>query len=190
MVGIPRKTFGAAAATLALGLVAAGCGDDNKSSGGSGGEKGGKIALLLPETKTARYETQDRPIFEKKVKELCSGCEILYSNANQDPAKQQQQAEAALTQGAKVLVVDAVDAASAASIVAKAKAQKVPVISYDRLITKSDVDYYISFDNERVGQLQGTALVEKLKKDGKTSGNLIMINGSPTDNNATLFKKG
>jgi D-xylose transport system substrate-binding protein len=189
MVGIPRKTFGAAAATLALGLVAAGCGDDNKSSGG-GGEKGGKIALLLPETKTARYETQDRPIFEKKVKELCSGCEILYSNANQDPAKQQQQAEAALTQGAKVLVVDAVDAASAASIVAKAKAQKVPVISYDRLITKSDVDYYISFDNERVGQLQGTALVEKLKKDGKTSGNLIMINGSPTDNNATLFKKG
>jgi D-xylose transport system substrate-binding protein len=190
MFGIPRKTFGAAAATLALGLVAAGCGDDNNGGGGGGGEKSGKIALLLPETKTARYETQDRPIFEKKAKELCSGCEILYSNANQDPAKQQSQAEAALTQGAKVLVVDAVDAASAASIVTKAKAQKVPVISYDRLITKADVDYYISFDNERVGQLQGTALVDKLKKDGKSSGNLIMINGAPTDNNATLFKKG
>jgi D-xylose transport system substrate-binding protein len=189
MFGIPRKTLGAAAATLALGLVAAGCGSDDNSSGG-GGAKGGKIALLLPETKTARYETQDRPIFEKKVKELCSDCEILYSNANQDPAKQQSQAEAALTQGAKVLVVDAVDAASAASIVTKAKAQKVPVISYDRLITKADVDFYISFDNERVGQLQGTALVDKLKKDGKTSGNLIMINGAPTDNNATLFKKG
>jgi D-xylose transport system substrate-binding protein len=186
MFGIPRKTFWVLAVTLVLGLVAAGCGSSNSS----GGSKGGKIALLLPETKTARYETQDRPIFEKKVKELCSDCEILYSNANQDPAKQQQQAEAALTQGAKVLVVDAVDAASAASIVTKAKAQKVPVISYDRLITKADVDYYISFDNERVGQLQGTALVDKLKKDGKTSGNLIMINGAPTDNNATLFKKG
>jgi D-xylose transport system substrate-binding protein len=187
MFGTRRKTFWVLAVTLVLGLVAAGCGSSNKSSGGG---SGGKIALLLPETKTARYETQDRPIFEKKVKELCSSCSILYSNADQDPAKQQSQAEAALTQGAKVLVVDAVDAASAASIVTKAKAQKVPVISYDRLITKADVDYYISFDNERVGKLQGTALVDKLKKDGKTSGNLIMINGAPTDNNATLFKKG
>ncbi|MEA2405120.1 MAG: D-xylose transport system substrate-binding protein, partial [Thermoleophilaceae bacterium] len=132
MFGTRRKTFWVLAVTLVLGLVAAGCGSSNKSSGGG---SGGKIALLLPETKTARYETQDRPIFEKKVKELCSSCSILYSNADQDPAKQQSQAEAALTQGAKVLVVDAVDAASAASIVTKAKAQKVPVISYDRLIT-------------------------------------------------------
>ena len=67
-----------------------------------------------PESKTARYESQDRPLFEKKVKALCSDCEVIYSNADQDAAKQQQQAEAALTKGAKVLVLDPVDAASAA----------------------------------------------------------------------------
>jgi D-xylose transport system substrate-binding protein len=190
MFRIPRTRLAAGAVVAALVVGIAGCGGDDDDGGGGGGEGGGKIALLLPETKTARYESQDRPLFEKKVKELCSDCEILYSNADQDAAKQQQQAEAALTQGAKVLVLDAVDAASAGAIVQRAKQQKVPVISYDRLVTDADVDYYISFDNEQVGKLQGTALIDKLKKDGKSSGNLIMINGAPTDNNAKLFKKG
>jgi D-xylose transport system substrate-binding protein len=111
----------AAVAIIAAGAVA-GCGD---SGGGGGG--GGSIALLLPEAKTARYEAADRPGFEKKVKDLCSDCDVIYSNADQDPAKQQQQAEAALTKGAKVLVLDAVDAASAGAIVTKAKQKNVPV---------------------------------------------------------------
>src|SRR4051794_2809763 len=166
-------------------LVASGCGgSNNQSSSGSSAASGGKkIALLLPETKTARYESQDKPLFEAKVKELCGDCEVLYSNADQDAAKQQQQAEAALTNGASVLVLDPVDAASAVPIVTKAKRQNVPVISYDRLIKGADIDYYISFDNEQVGKLQGQALVDKLKKDGKPSGSLVMINGSATDNN-------
>ncbi len=151
---------------------------------------GGKIALLLPESKTARYESHDRPHFERKVKELCAECEIIYSNADQDAAKQQNQAEAALTNGAQVMVLDPVDSASAAAIVARARQSKIPVISYDRLITNADVDYYISFDNEKVGKLQGTALVDRLKADGKGSGTIVMINGSPTDNNAKLFKAG
>lgn len=149
-----------------------------------------KIALLLPETKTARYESHDRPRFEAKVKALCPDCQVIYSNADQDAAKQQNQAEAALTNGAKVLVLDPVDSASAASIVARAKQSKVPVISYDRLIVNADVDYYVSFDNEQVGKLQGQALVDKLKANGKTKGTIVMINGSPTDNNAKLFKAG
>jgi D-xylose transport system substrate-binding protein len=151
---------------------------------------GGKIALLLPESKTARYESHDRPHFERKVKELCAECEIIYSNADQDAAKQQNQAEAALTNGAQVMVLDPVDSASAAAIVARARQSKIPVISYDRLITNADVDYYISFDNEKVGKLQGTALVDRLKADGKGSGTIVMINGAPTDNNAKLFKAG
>jgi D-xylose transport system substrate-binding protein len=183
-----------AAAVLAIGLVAAGCGSSNDNNGGGGtsssSNKGGTIALLLPETKTARYESQDKPHFEQKVKALCPNCKIIYSNANQDAAQQQQQAEAALTQGAKVLVLDAVDAASAGAIVQKAKAQKVPVISYDRLVTDAPVDYYISFDNVRVGQLQGQALAKKLKDDGNATGPIVMINGAPTDNNAKLFKQG
>jgi D-xylose transport system substrate-binding protein len=171
-------------------LVAAGCATTNKSSGGGGGGGGAKkIALLLPETKTTRYEAQDRPLFEAKVKALCSDCQIIYSNADQDPSKQQSQAEAALTNGAKVMVLDPVDSASAGAMVSKAKAKGVPVISYDRLILNTDLDYYISFDNEQVGRLQGQNLVDKLKKDGK-SGSIVMINGAPTDNNAKLFKKG
>ena len=158
--------------------------------GGDSGGGGGKIALLLPESKTARYESQDRPQFEKKVKELCSDCEIIYSNADQDAAKQQQQAEAALTQDAKVMVLDPVDAASAGAIVQRAKQSDVPVISYDRLITDADIDYYISFDNEKVGKLQADTLTKKLKEDGKATGPVVQINGAPTDNNAKLFKKG
>ena len=78
------------------------------------------IALLLPETKTTRYEEQDRPNFERRVKELCADCKVAYANANQDPAKQQQQAEAAITKGAKALVISAVDVKSAGAIVQRA----------------------------------------------------------------------
>ncbi|MGH2907001.1 MAG: ABC transporter substrate-binding protein [Solirubrobacterales bacterium] len=176
----------AAVLALAIGAVAAGCGSDNNSSSGSSSGGGGTIALLLPESKTARYETQDKPQFEKKVKELCSDCKVIYSNADQDAAKQQQQAEAALTQGAKVMVLDPVDAASAASIVKQANAKNVPVISYDRLVSNADVNYYISYDNEKVGKLQATSLKDKMGNKGT----IVMINGAPTDNNAKLFKKG
>src|SRR5215510_945699 len=106
--------------------------------------KTGKIALLLPETKTTRYETADKPDFEAKMKALCPACEILYSNANQDATLQLSQAEAALTNGAQVLVLDPVDSAAAAAVADKAKAQNVPVIAYDRLILNSEgVNYYI-----------------------------------------------
>ena len=159
-----------------------------RAAGSSG--SGGTIALLLPETKTARYETQDRPLFEAKVKELCPDCKVIYSNADQDASKQQSQAEAALTNGAKVLVLDPVDSAAAGAIATQAKSKGVPVVSYDRLITGVPVDYYISFDNEKVGKLQATSLVDKLTADGKGTGTIVMINGSPTDNNAKLFKAG
>ena len=101
-----------------------------------------------------------------------------------------QQAEAALTQGAKVLVLDAVDAASADVIVKRANAQKVPVLAYDRLIPNANIDAYVSFDNVRVGKLQATALTQKLKSMGQAAPTITMINGAPTDNNAGLFKKG
>src|ERR671920_1358629 len=175
----------------AMALAACGDDDNGSSDSGSSGDGGGSgsIALLLPESKTARYESQDRPNFERKAKELCADCDIIYSNADQDAAKQQQQAEAAITKGAKVLVLDPVDAASAGAIVNRAKQSQIPVISYDRLITDADIDYYISFDNEQVGKRQGESLVKKLTDDG-AKGSIIMINGAPTDNNAKLFKEG
>jgi D-xylose transport system substrate-binding protein len=151
----------------------------------------GKIAILLPETKTARYESQDLPNFRNKLQELGFDVEnnLIYLNANQDAANQQSQAEAALTNGAKVLVLDPVDSDSASVIADMAKAQNVLLISYDRLTKGSDgVNYYISFDNEKVGQLQGQALLDALA--GKENPTVVMINGSPTDNNASMFKQG
>jgi D-xylose transport system substrate-binding protein len=150
--------------------------------------QGAKIALLLPDSKTARYETFDRPLFEAKVAELGT-YQVVYSNADQDASKQQLQAESALASGARVLVLDPVDAAAAVSIVAAANAQNVPVISYDRLVAGGTLAFYVSFENQKVGTLQGTSLVEKLDADGATGG-ILMVNGSPTDGNATQFKNG
>jgi D-xylose transport system substrate-binding protein len=197
-----KRTLMSCVAVGASALALGACGSDDDSSststsGGGGaaataesGGGGGKIALLLPESKTARYESQDRPNFEAKVAELCADCEIVYSNADQDAAKQQQQAEAALTEGVEVMVLDPVDSASAAAVVNRAKQADVPVISYDRLILDAPVDYYISFDNEKVGELQGTALSDKLEEDGNPTGPIVKINGAPTDNNAKLFSQG
>ena len=147
-----------------------------------------KIALLLPESKTARYESSDRPYFEARIEQL-GDYQVLYSNADQDAAKQQSQAEAALASGVKVLVLDPVDSSSAVSIVAAANAQDVPVVAYDRLISGGKLDYYVSFDNERIGVLQATAFAEKVAEEGTGEG-ILMLNGSPTDPNAPLFKKG
>lgn len=146
------------------------------------------IALLLPDANTARYDTFDRPFFQARVAEL-GDYEVLYANADADAAKQQQQAESALAAGAGVLVLDPVDANAAVSIVTAANAQDVPVISYDRLIAGGDLAYYVSFDNEKVGELQATAFVEALEAAGGGDG-ILMVNGSPTDSNAALFREG
>ncbi len=147
------------------------------------------IALLLPEAKTARYETQDRPLFEAKVKALCPGCEVVSSNAGQDAARQQAQAEAALTRGAKVLVLDAVDGTSAKAIAEKAKAEGVTVIAYDRMIMNTDaVDLFVTFEGEAIGRMQAEALLKALGDTPMPA--IVMINGGPTDPNAALLKKG
>ncbi|MET9310309.1 substrate-binding domain-containing protein [Kribbella sp. NPDC003505] len=179
--------LGIAVSALAVSLVACGQ-DDGGDDNGSGSGSAKKIALLLPESKTTRYEALDRPLFTEALKAACGNCELLYSNADQDAAKQQQQAEAALTQGANVLVLDPVDGKAAAAVVNSAKGQNVPVVAYDRFI--ENANYYVSFENEAVGKLQAQTLVDTLKAAGKTSGNLAMINGSPTDPNAADFKKG
>jgi D-xylose transport system substrate-binding protein len=202
----PTRLAAAAVAGVGILLVTAGCGSSSKttsststsapasagsSSSASGSSASGTVALLLPESKTTRYENADKPDFTAALSQLCPKCTLDYSNADQDAAKQLQQAEAALTKGAKVLVLDPVDGTTAGKIVSDAKAQNVPVISYDRLITGGGAapNYYVSFDNVKVGQLQATALKQQLDAQGK-KGDLVWINGSPTDNNATLFAQG
>jgi D-xylose transport system substrate-binding protein len=193
----------ATSAVLAVGLATTGCGGDGGSGGGGGGGGGSgkvsgkestangfKIGLLLPESKTTRYETFDRPLIQNRLSQLCAKCQVLFQNADQDAPKQQSQAEAMLTQGAKVLILDPVDAKAAGAIVSSAKAQNVPVVSYDRL-AQGPVTYYVSFDNRKVGQVQGQALLDQISKGGDPKrGDIVMINGSPTDPNAADFKAG
>ena len=173
----------------AIGLAA--CGDDDDDSGGTTATGGsGTIAFLLPETQTARYETQDKPLFEQKVAELCPDCDILYQNADQDPTKQQSQVEAAVTEGVDVIVLDPVDSTSAAGMVQRANQSDIPVISYDRLILNADLAAYAEFNSPEVGKQQGTALSEALADGGNPKGPIVQINGDPKDNNAKLFKEG
>ncbi len=143
-----------------------------------------KIALLLPESQTTRYEAFDRPLFEEKVAELCSDCEVSYYNADQDAAKQQQQVETAISDQVDVIVLDPVDGEAAAGLVTSSQDEGIPVIAYDRFI--DGADYYMSFDNETVGKLQGEALLEAMGGDGS----ILMLNGAPTDPNAAQFKAG
>jgi D-xylose transport system substrate-binding protein len=173
----------------ALGIAACGSDDSTGTSADTGGG-GGKIAFMLPETQTARYETQDKPLFEQKVQELCPDCEILYQNADQDPTKQQSQVEAAVTEGVDVIVLDPVDSTSAAGMVSRAQQADIPVISYDRLILDADLAAYAEFNSPEVGKQQGTALSEALADNGNPTGPIVQINGDPKDNNAKLFKEG
>jgi D-xylose transport system substrate-binding protein len=181
------KAVALVVACLALGVVSA-CGSTASDASSDGADA--KIAFLMPESQTLRYESKDRPAFVDKVTQLCSGCAVIYGNADGDPAKQQQQAEAALTNGAKVLVIDPANSASAVAIAARARARNVPVIAYDRLIDNTPLDYYISFDNVKVGRLQGQALADELRAQGKQGGPIVMLNGDPKTATARQFKQG
>jgi D-xylose transport system substrate-binding protein len=180
--------------TLAAGaaLAVAGCGEDEESGGGGGasgggGEEAGKVAVLLPDSKSSvRWETVDRPFLKQAFD--AAGIEAEIQNAEGDKSTQQQQAEQAITNGATVLLLVNLDSGSGAAIAANAKSQDVKVIDYDRLTLDGDSDYYVSFDNEKVGQLQGQGLVDCIGDE--QGAQIAVLNGSPTDNNATLFKKG
>jgi D-xylose transport system substrate-binding protein len=181
-----------AVCAAAIGIGACGSDDESSSStsADSGSSGGGKIGFLLPETETARYETQDKPLFEAAVAKLCPDCEVLYQNADQDTTKQQSQVEAMVTQGVNVIVLDPVDSTSAAGMVTRAVQADIPVISYDRLILDADLAAYAEFNSSEVGKQQGEALAKKLAEDGNPTGPIVQINGDPKDNNAKLFKEG
>lgn len=183
------RIFTAAATTAVAAAALTGCAQSGASGAGGGDASSAKIAFLMPDIASTRYELFDKPLFEAKIKELCSGCSVIYSNAAASAAKQQEQANSALAQGVKAIVIDPVDSAAAATIVNSAKAQNVPIIAYDRPIPDAAADYYVSFDNEKIGALIAQSLVDHLKET-KAEGGLLQVNGSPTDAAAGLIKKG
>jgi D-xylose transport system substrate-binding protein len=178
----------AIALALSLSALSLACveGPPESANGGAGGGKPKegtiRIGLSMDTLKEERWQ-RDRDLFVARAKEL--GAEVLVQAANGDDKVQVQQAENLLTQGIDVLVVIPHNGEVMASVVDAAKRQNVPVIAYDRMIRNSEPDLYISFDNEKVGELQARYLLERAPK-----GNYVLIGGAPTDNNATLFRKG
>jgi D-xylose transport system substrate-binding protein len=145
-------------------------------------EAGIKIGFSMDTLKEERWQN-DRDLFTARAKEL--GAEVLVQAANSNDALQNSQAENLLTQGVNVLVVVPHNGKTSAVIVEMAHKAKVPVIAYDRIINDSDLDLYVSFDNERVGQMQASAMVSRVPK-----GNYVLIGGAPTDHNAKMFRDG
>ena len=152
----------------------------------------GTVAFLMPDEGSTRYEQHDFPGFKAEMGKLCPDCKVLYQNANGDVAQQQQQFNSAISQGAKVIVLDPVDSTAAASLVRMAQSQGIKVIAYDRPVPSTPANYYVSFDNEGIGRAIARSLVEHLKATGvpTTKGGLLEVNGSPVDAAAGLIKKG
>ncbi len=178
-------------------LVFASCDSGINTGGGSllmanGGKGCTKVGILLPETASSdRWETKDHPLLVQAIKAAIPGVQIDYNNAHDSAATQLTQAEADLANGDCILVVGAHDSVAASAIVTKAKAQNVPVIAYDRLIQSKDVNYYVSFNNEKVGQLQAQYIANHYMQYQKNGAiNIAVLSGSQTDTNALMFSKG
>jgi D-xylose transport system substrate-binding protein len=170
---------------ISLVLFAASCVQSPEQTGASTTQnKTGKIRIgfLMDSLQQERWQ-KDRDVFIKRAEEL--GAEVLLQTADGKDEVQIRQAESLLTQGVDVLVLVPHNAEVAGQIVEMAKRQNVPIISYDRLVKNSEPDLYISFDNQRVGELQARYLVEKAPR-----GNYVLIGGAPTDNNSHLLRKG
>ena len=150
------------------------------------------VAFLMPDQASTRYERHDYPGFKAEMAKVCPGCKVLYQNANGNASLQQQQFNAAVSQGAKVIVLDPVDSTAAASLVRLARSQGIKVIAYDRPVPSTPADYYVSFDNEAIGKAIAMSLVQHLKEKGVPTGTggVLQINGSPTDAAAGLIKRG
>ncbi|KUL28076.1 sugar ABC transporter substrate-binding protein [Streptomyces regalis] len=180
-----------AVTVLSTAVALAACGSSNGGSSGDASEsdRGGSlsIGLLLPDSTTARWETQDGPLLEAKIKELCGDCAVEHANAKGDVALQQKQMDSMITAGVDALVLVAVDARSLAAVVRSADKADIPVIAYDRL-AEGPISGYASFDGEEVGRLQGRALLKAM--GGGADRQIVMMNGDPSDPNAVSFKKG
>lgn len=172
------------ALSTAVALAACGSGSGKESDAGNAPT----IGILLPDSTTARWETQDKPLLEKKIAELCRECRVERANARGEVAMQQQQMNSMIAKGVDAILLVAVDARSLGAAVRKADEAGIPVIAYDRLV-EGPIAGHVSFDGEEVGRLQGQALLRAMG-DAVPGGQIVMMNGDPSDSNAVLFKKG
>lgn len=168
-------------------LMVSGCGQDAGSKGASSNAKDkgdGKlrIGLSVSDLTLERWQ-HDRDFFVDKAEEL--GADVLVQSANGDEAKQVSQIQNMISQDIDALVIIAINSDALTTVVDQAKAEGIPVLAYDRLVNGTDIDAYVSFDNVRVGEMQAEYLVEKVP-----TGKYFLMGGSPTDNNAKMFREG
>ena len=180
-------------AVLVLAFAVGACGDDEESGGGGSADSGdkpeGKVGVILPDAaSSARWETADRKFLGEAFK--AAGVEYDIQNANGDKAKFSTIADQMINGGVTVLMLVNLDSPSAATVIKKATDQGIATIDYDRLTLGGNANYYVSFDNVAVGTNIGEGLVKCMQDNGDDSGPVALLNGSPTDNNATLFKQG
>jgi D-xylose transport system substrate-binding protein len=184
----------AVAVTGTLALAACGSSSSGGASGGSSSTTsaaGVQVGVILPDTQSsARWESFDKPYLQQAFD--AAGIKSDIQNALGDTSKMASIADAMIQEGVKVLMIVNLDSASGAQIETKAQTAGIKTIDYDRLTLGGSADYYVSFNNVTVGELQGNGLVECMKAKGTygKANPVIEINGSPTDNNATLFKQG
>jgi D-xylose transport system substrate-binding protein len=195
------KLMPVAAGLAGLTMLVAACGgggsDDSSDSAADGGSSGqcgtdpmqvsGKVGVILQSTSASgRWEAQDRPRLLKNIAQYAPKAEVIYSNGEGKAENQLNQAEAAMSAGATVLLVAPVDGVAAGEIARRAKQSDVKFIAYDAPVMNAPVDYYVSFDNNKVGGLMGEYIKENTK-DGDT---VVFISGAPQDDNAARFQQG
>lgn len=146
------------------------------------------VGLLLPSRALPRWEHSDKPLVEKRVRELCPHCSVAYANAENDATRQSQQMVSMITKGVKVLIVDAADTRAVRSSIEGARKAGVHVVAYDRL-AEGPISGFVSFDGAQVGRLQGEALL-KAMGDRADRGSVVMMNGDPVSPNAAWYRKG
>jgi D-xylose transport system substrate-binding protein len=178
-----KRRLAIVAAVSAFAIVLTGCSSSSDSSAD------GFVGVILPDAASSnRWETADRGFLQAAFD--AAGVEVDIQNANGDKEQFATIADQMLTAGAKVLILVNLDSDSAKAVQDKAAAQGVKTIDYDRLTLNGSASYYVSFDNEAVGRLQGEGIKACLDAAGKSKARIVYLNGSPTDNNATLFKAG
>ena len=182
-----KRTHSLVIVGLVGALALTGCSSDPAPpSGADDAPAAGKIGVILPDTKSSvRWESADRPALEAAFE--AAGVEYSIQNAEGSADTMATLADSMIADGVTVLAIVNLDSASGASIQEKAATQGVLTLDYDRLTLGGSAEAYISFDNNVVGQLQGQGLADCL---GDKPANIIYLNGSPTDNNATLFSAG
>ncbi|MQA06931.1 MAG: substrate-binding domain-containing protein [Pseudonocardiaceae bacterium] len=188
-LAVTAALFAAALTITACGANTEGGGDagSDSTAGAEGGGANGTVGVILPETATsARWEGFDKPMLEKALR--AEGFEPDVQNALGEVQKFTTLADGMIAQGVDVLVIASINSEVGSAVAAKAKNAGIPTIDYDRLNLGGGSDYYVSFDNVKVGELQGQGLADALK--GKRGAEVIEIEGAPTDNNATLFHEG